>query len=164
MARYPASITVGRSARRPTTNDNDKSSLWATRRTKINGFDPALLTVSTAYATPPFLPFFHPPIKLATRRPRRRLDLDRWTTTRRSAPLYWLGSSSIHIIRTWVLFIWNIATRELRWMRLWRSPCSIRWATEEEPLKTKDHGHVFHDVPVIPFQKRRSPGSRGRRR
>jgi hypothetical protein len=36
-----------------------------------------LTAVCTAYATPPFLPFFHPPIELAGLRPRGRLDLDR---------------------------------------------------------------------------------------
>jgi hypothetical protein len=36
-----------------------------------------LTSVCTAYATPPFLPFFHPPIELASFRPRGRLGLDR---------------------------------------------------------------------------------------
>jgi hypothetical protein len=36
-----------------------------------------LTPVCTGYATPPFLPFFHPPIKLASSRPRGRLDWDR---------------------------------------------------------------------------------------
>jgi hypothetical protein len=37
-----------------------------------------LTTISTAHATPHFLPFFHPPIKLTSWRPRRCLDLERW--------------------------------------------------------------------------------------
>jgi hypothetical protein len=37
-----------------------------------------LPAVRTAYPTQPFLPFFHPPIELASFRPRGRLDLDRW--------------------------------------------------------------------------------------
>jgi len=36
-----------------------------------------LTAICTAYATPPFLPFFHPPIELARFRPRGRLNLDR---------------------------------------------------------------------------------------
>jgi len=36
-----------------------------------------LPAVCTSYATPPLLPFFHPPIKLASLRPGSRLDLDR---------------------------------------------------------------------------------------
>jgi hypothetical protein len=36
-----------------------------------------LTAVCTAYATPPFLPFFHPPIELASLRPRGRLHFDR---------------------------------------------------------------------------------------
>jgi hypothetical protein len=36
------------------------------------------MAVCTAYATPPFLPFFHPPIELASGRPGGRLDVDRW--------------------------------------------------------------------------------------
>jgi hypothetical protein len=36
-----------------------------------------LTAVRTAYPTPPLLPFFHPPIELASFRPRGRLDLDR---------------------------------------------------------------------------------------
>jgi hypothetical protein len=35
-----------------------------------------LPTIRTAYAAPPFLPFFHPPIELASLRPHRRLHLD----------------------------------------------------------------------------------------
>jgi hypothetical protein len=70
---------VGRAARRsPTnTNDNDKSWQWVARRTEINSPDPALTAVSTAYPTQPFLPIFHPPIELASFRPRGRLNLDR---------------------------------------------------------------------------------------
>jgi hypothetical protein len=37
-----------------------------------------LAAVCTAYPTPPFLPFFHPPIELASLRPGGRLNLDRW--------------------------------------------------------------------------------------
>jgi hypothetical protein len=32
--------------------------------TKINGINPPLTAVRTAYATEPFLPFLHPPIEL----------------------------------------------------------------------------------------------------
>ena len=56
----------------------DKSWLRAARWTKINSSDPPLPAVCTAYATPPFLPFFHSPIELASSRPRGRLYLDRW--------------------------------------------------------------------------------------
>jgi hypothetical protein len=45
--------------------------------TEITSSDPPLPAVCTAYATPPFLPVFHPPIELASFRPRRRLHLDR---------------------------------------------------------------------------------------
>jgi hypothetical protein len=37
-----------------------------------------LTAIGTAYATPPFLPLFHPPIELASWRPGGRLDVDRW--------------------------------------------------------------------------------------
>ena len=53
------------------TNDNVKSRLRAAGRTKINSSDPPLTAVRTAYATPPLLSFFHPPIDLATLRPHR---------------------------------------------------------------------------------------------
>jgi hypothetical protein len=46
-------------------------------RTKINSPDPPLPAVCTAYATPPFLPLFHPPIELASFRPCGCLHLDR---------------------------------------------------------------------------------------
>jgi hypothetical protein len=36
-----------------------------------------LAAVGTAYAIPPFPPFLHPPIGLASFRPHRRLHLDR---------------------------------------------------------------------------------------
>jgi hypothetical protein len=36
-----------------------------------------LATVSTAYPTEPFLPFFHPPIELASCRPGGRVHLHR---------------------------------------------------------------------------------------
>jgi hypothetical protein len=36
-----------------------------------------LAAVCAAYATPPFLPFFHPPIELASCRPRGSLHPDR---------------------------------------------------------------------------------------
>jgi hypothetical protein len=49
----------------------------AARRTKINSSDPPLTAVCTTYATPPFPPFFHPPIELASFRPRGRLHRDR---------------------------------------------------------------------------------------
>jgi len=44
------------------------------RRTKINGADPPLTSVCTAYATPPFLTFSNPPIKLTSFRLRGRLQ------------------------------------------------------------------------------------------
>ncbi len=46
--------------------------------TKINSSDPASTAIGTAYPTPPVLAFFHPPIELASWRPRGRLDVDRW--------------------------------------------------------------------------------------
>jgi hypothetical protein len=56
---------------RRTTNDNDKPRLSALlHRTKISSSDPPLTAVCTAYATPSFLPFFHPPIELASFRRR----------------------------------------------------------------------------------------------
>ena len=54
-----------------------KSGRRAADQTKINSSDPPLTAVGTADATQPFLPFFHPPIKLAGFRPRGRLYLDR---------------------------------------------------------------------------------------
>jgi hypothetical protein len=57
---------------------SDESSLRAARGSKIDSSDPPLPAVCTAYTTQPFLPFFHPPIKLAGFRPRGRLYLDRW--------------------------------------------------------------------------------------
>jgi hypothetical protein len=58
------------------TKDIDESWLWAAPGTKINSSDPPLTAVCTAYATPPFPPFFHPPIELASFRPGGRVDLD----------------------------------------------------------------------------------------
>jgi hypothetical protein len=40
--------------------------------------DPSLTVICTAYPTPPFPRFFHPPIELARCRPGGRLHLDRW--------------------------------------------------------------------------------------
>jgi hypothetical protein len=57
---------------------NDRSWPCAACGTKINSSDPSLTAVRIAYSTPPFLPFFHPPIELASARPRGRLHLDRW--------------------------------------------------------------------------------------
>jgi hypothetical protein len=54
-----------------------ESWLRAARGTKINSFDPPLTAVCIAYAAPPFLPFLHPPIELASLQPRGHLDLDR---------------------------------------------------------------------------------------
>jgi hypothetical protein len=48
-----------RLARRPGTNDDNKSCLWTARGTKINSPDPPLMAVGAAYATPPLLPFTH---------------------------------------------------------------------------------------------------------
>ena len=47
------------------------------RRTKINSSDPPLAAVCTAYATPPFLPFFHPSLELASFRPGGGVHLNR---------------------------------------------------------------------------------------
>jgi hypothetical protein len=47
--------------------------------TKINSSNPPLTAICTAYATPPLLPFFHPPIKLASLRPRGGVHLNRRT-------------------------------------------------------------------------------------
>jgi hypothetical protein len=49
----------------------------ASGRTKINSLDPLLTTVWTSYPSEPLLPFFHPPIELASRRPHGQLHLDR---------------------------------------------------------------------------------------
>ena len=57
-------------------SDND-SSRFLFRGTKINSSDPPLTAICAAYPAPPFLPFFHPPIELASFRPRGRLHLDR---------------------------------------------------------------------------------------
>ena len=46
-------------------------------RDEINNSDPALAAVCTAYATPPFPPFSHPPIKLPSLGPGGHLYLDR---------------------------------------------------------------------------------------
>jgi hypothetical protein len=51
--------------------------LYKIRGTKINSADPQLPAVRTAYPTEPCLTFFHPPIELASIRPRGRLHLDR---------------------------------------------------------------------------------------
>jgi hypothetical protein len=48
------------------------------RRTKINGSHPALLTVRTAYATQPLLTLLDPPIEPASLGPRGRVHLDWW--------------------------------------------------------------------------------------
>jgi hypothetical protein len=45
-------------------------------RTKINSSDPPLTAVRTAYASEPLLPFFHPPMKLASFQPCGRLYVD----------------------------------------------------------------------------------------
>jgi hypothetical protein len=50
---------------------------YLTPGTKINSPDPALTAVRTAYQTPPFLPFLHLPIELASFRPGCSLNLDR---------------------------------------------------------------------------------------
>jgi hypothetical protein len=55
-----------------------RTKLLALGWTKINSFDPPLTPVSTAYATPPFLPFSHPRVKLISWRPGGRLHVDRW--------------------------------------------------------------------------------------
>jgi hypothetical protein len=43
---------------------------------RVNSPDPPLTAVGTAYAPPPLLTFFDPPINLASLRPRGCLDLD----------------------------------------------------------------------------------------
>ena len=45
---------------------NSEDPLSAARGMKINSFDPPLPVVGTACPTPPFPPFSHPPIKLAS--------------------------------------------------------------------------------------------------
>jgi hypothetical protein len=49
----------------------------AVRRSKINSLNPPLTSVRTAYPAEPLLTVFHPPIELASPRPRGRLHLDR---------------------------------------------------------------------------------------
>ena len=44
---------------------------------KISSSDPALPAVCTAYPSPPFLPFLHPPVKLPDSGPGARVHLDR---------------------------------------------------------------------------------------
>jgi hypothetical protein len=56
--------------------DDDKSRLPVLRGTKISSSDPVLMTIRTAYVTPPFLPVLHPPVDLASFRPGSRLHLD----------------------------------------------------------------------------------------
>ena len=45
---------------------------------KISRSDPSLTAICGCVRDPPFLPFFHPPIELASSRPPGGLDLDRW--------------------------------------------------------------------------------------
>jgi hypothetical protein len=59
-------------------SQHQQSAPGAARRTKINSSDPPLTTICAAYPTPPFLPFFHPPIELASWCPCGRLHLDGW--------------------------------------------------------------------------------------
>ena len=69
------------------------------RGTKINSSDPPLTAICTAYATPPFQPFLHPPIELAGFRPRGRLHLDRRMDFSAICfgTLLHLGGAEIHI-------------------------------------------------------------------
>jgi hypothetical protein len=48
----------------------------AARRSKISSFDPPLAAVPIPYPAKPLLPFFHPPIELASARPRSHFHLD----------------------------------------------------------------------------------------
>ena len=54
----------------------DNLPLCAAHGTKINSSDPPLAAVWTAHPTQPFLPIFHPPIQLASLRPRGRVNID----------------------------------------------------------------------------------------
>jgi hypothetical protein len=54
-----------------------QATITRVRGTKINSSDPPLTAVCTAYPTPPFPPFLHPPIELASFGPSGRLHLDR---------------------------------------------------------------------------------------
>jgi hypothetical protein len=74
--------------------------IWsrAVRGTQITSSDPPLTAVCTAYAAPPFLAFFDPPIELAGCRPRGRLHLDRRIdlSTICFGALLHLGAAEIH--------------------------------------------------------------------
>jgi hypothetical protein len=59
-------------------SQHQQSRPGATRRSKINSSDPPLTAVCAAHAAPPLPPFAHPPVELASFRPRGRLHLDRW--------------------------------------------------------------------------------------
>jgi hypothetical protein len=59
-------------------SQHPQSALGAARRSEINSFDPPLTAVRTTDPTPPFLPFFYPPIESARCRLRGRLYMDRW--------------------------------------------------------------------------------------
>jgi hypothetical protein len=50
----------------------------AARGSKINSSDPPLPAVCTAYPTPPFPPFLHPPVQLASLAPCGGLHRDWW--------------------------------------------------------------------------------------
>jgi hypothetical protein len=59
-------------------SQHQQSAPGAARRSKINSSDPPLAAVWTAYATEPLPAFLHPPVELASFRPRGHLHLDRW--------------------------------------------------------------------------------------
>jgi hypothetical protein len=60
----------------PTISPTNASWLPAAQSTKINSSDPPLTAVRTASASEPLLPFFHPPVKLASFQPCGRLYVD----------------------------------------------------------------------------------------
>ena len=61
---------------RPVAAPNYKPRSLALGKTKVDGPDPPMMTVFTAYSARPLLPFFTPPIELAARR--GCLHFDRW--------------------------------------------------------------------------------------
>jgi hypothetical protein len=63
--------------RRTTNENNEPRSSALSGPTKVSSFDPLLTTIGTAHRAQPLLPFFHPPVELASMRPHGRLHLDR---------------------------------------------------------------------------------------
>jgi hypothetical protein len=116
MIGKPAALERSRNwSERPdgmTTTGHDCEPLAGRRSTALIHLDGRLCT---AYPAPPFLPVFHPPIELASWRPRGRLHLDRWIDFRRSAAACWCHviAAEIHyLISTRLRFWHNGAHRE----------------------------------------------------